>query len=253
MRAAHPFDVAESFIELSRSGMSGGSLAMGFGRALEALGFRHWALCSHIDPLHAPVHSILLHNYPRTWAQRYNEAGLHEIDPVLERAARDPTPFFWDTAFEDQPITAAQRKLLTEAAGFGVIHGYTVPIPLSWLPGTLRASCSVVPDGQVDRRSYSMVQGIATCLYTAMTCGQSDPQGGSSVELSRRERQCLALAAQGKDDWAIGELLHLSHETVHWYFKRLMGRLGMSTRVQAVIWALRTGRLSFGEVLPKFP
>lgn len=253
MRATHPFDVAESFIELSRSGMADRSLAMGFGRALEALGFRHWALCSHIDPLRSPVHSILLHNYPQTWTQRYSEAGLYEIDPVLERAARDPTPFFWDTAFEDQPVTAAQRKLLAEAAGFGVVHGYTVPIHLSWLPGALRASCSVIPAGPVDRRSYSVLPGIAACLYTAMTCARSDPWTESSVELSRRERQCLALAAQGKDDWAIGELLHLSHETVHWYFKRLMGRLGMSTRIQAVVWALRKGQLSFGEILPKSP
>lgn len=253
MRAPHPFDVAESFIELSRGGMTGGSLAVGFGRALETLGFRHWALCSHIDPRHRPQHAILLHNYPQAWAQHYSEAGLYEIDPVLQRAGRDPLPFFWDAAFEGEAVTAAQRKLLEDAAGFGVAHGYTVPIHLSWLPGALRASCSVVPDGAVDRRSYSVVQAIATCLYTALSCPRPLGQVESSVGLSRREHQCLALAAQGKDDWAIGELLHLSHETVHWYLKRLMRRLGMSTRIQAVMWALENGQLSFGEVLPPPP
>lgn len=71
-----------------------------------------------------------------------------------------------------------------------------------------------------------------------------------SVALSRRERQCLALAAQGKDDREIGTRLHLSPETVHWYIKRLMQRLGVRTRIQAIIWALESGQLTFEEVSP---
>lgn len=73
----------------------------------------------------------------------------------------------------------------------------------------------------------------------------------AAIELSRRERQCLSLAAQGKDDWAIGRLLGLSPETVHSYMKRLMQRLGMSTRVQAIVWALETGQISFGDTDPR--
>lgn len=70
----------------------------------------------------------------------------------------------------------------------------------------------------------------------------------ADIELTRRERQCLTLAAQGKDDWTIGRLLDLSPKTVHSYIKRLMGRLGVVTRVQAIVWALRTGQISFDDV-----
>lgn len=73
---------------------------------------------------------------------------------------------------------------------------------------------------------------------------------GLTHHLSRRERQCLSLAAQGKDDWAIGKLLGLSPKTVHSYMKRLMQRLGMRTRVQAIVWALETGQISFRDVQP---
>jgi DNA-binding CsgD family transcriptional regulator len=76
------------------------------------------------------------------------------------------------------------------------------------------------------------------------------PATNPSVELSRRERQCLALAAQGKDDQAIGDRLHLSPETVHWYIKRLMQRLEVNTRIQAIIWALGNGQLTFDDVSP---
>lgn len=71
-----------------------------------------------------------------------------------------------------------------------------------------------------------------------------------AVALSRRERQCLALAARGMDDQAIGDRLHLSPATVHWYIKRLLHRLGVSTRIQAIIWALESGQLTFEEVSP---
>ena len=70
----------------------------------------------------------------------------------------------------------------------------------------------------------------------------------AKVKLSRRERECLSMAAQGKDDWTIGQLLGLSPQTVHSYFKRLMGRLGVRTRVQAVVWALDTGQIAFHDV-----
>jgi DNA-binding CsgD family transcriptional regulator len=78
--------------------------------------------------------------------------------------------------------------------------------------------------------------------------GESSSARNAAIELSRRERQCLSLAAQGKDDWAIGRLLGISPETAHSYMKRLMQRLGMRTRVQAIVWALETGKISFGDL-----
>lgn len=248
----NPFDVAQSFIEFcGRSDMAAAWRMKGFHKAMEDLGFRYWALCSHVDPLDPPVHAILLHNYPAAWVQYYCQAGLHEIDPVLERAGRDPLPFFWDTAFHRQPIPVPQRKLLADAAEFGLVHGYTVPIHLSWLPGALRASCSVVPGtGSIDPRSYVVVASIANAFYATLNRSHITREDPTPIKLSRRERECLALAAQGKNDRAIGELLNLSAQTVHWHLKLLLRRLNLSTRVQAVLWALENGQLSFGEVLP---
>jgi DNA-binding CsgD family transcriptional regulator len=181
--------------------------------------------------------------------QHYSKDKLYEIDPVLQRAECNPMPFFWDLAFHAESITAAQRKILVDATGFGIAHGFTVPIPLSWLPGALRASCSVVPGTNTIRRlNYFMVETIATALYAALNRAQPPRRETTKVQLSRRERQCLSLAAQGKDDWAIGRLLGLSPKTVHSYFKRLLQRLGVRTRVQAIVWALENRQISFGDV-----
>lgn len=247
-----PFDVAQGFIETCESEHSPTSwLTAGFQKSIEALGFRYFACCAHVDPLHPPPQAIMIHNYPAAWVERYSSEKLYETDPVLQRAACNPMPFFWDTALQPKSITPAQRKMLVEAADVGIAHGFTIPIHLSWLPGTLRASCSIVPVSSTVRRiNYFMVETIATAMYALRSRAHQPRRETIEIELSRRERQCLSLAAQGKDDWAIGQLLGLSPKTVHYYVKRLMQRLGVRTRVQAIVWALETGQISFGDVPP---
>lgn len=245
-----PFDVAQSFIELCQGGHPPtGWLTAGFQKSIEALGFRYFACCAHVDPLHPPPQAIMVHNYPSVWVQHYSSQRLYELDPVLQRAECNPMPFFWDTTFRAEPVTAVQQKMLADAMDFGIAHGFTIPIHLSWLPGVHRASCTIVPEAIAVRPlNYFMVETMVTAMYAALNRARASRRQATGVELSRRERQCLSLAAQGKDDWAIGQLLGLSTMTVHSYVKRLMHRLGVRTRVQAIVWALETGQLSYGDM-----
>jgi DNA-binding CsgD family transcriptional regulator len=245
------FDVIQGFIERGETrAPSVGILTAEFRKAVEELGFRHFACCSHVDPLHPPGDAIMMHNYPGGWVRYYSEAKLYALDPVLQRAQRNPLPFFWDAAFRAEPITAAQKRLMTEALGYGIAHGYTVPFHLSWLPGTLRASCSILPDtGPIESRNYVVVQVMATYLYATVSYRRSGAREVNFVELTTRERECLALAAQGKSDWEIGQILHLSENTVHTYFERAKQRLAVATRIQAVVRALMSGQISCGDVL----
>lgn len=64
-------------------------------------------------------------------------------------------PFLWDDPAFRAHLTAQQGKLLAAAGKFGLAHGYTIPIHLSWAPGALFASCSVVPNADaIDARNY---------------------------------------------------------------------------------------------------
>lgn len=243
-------DVVQGFIEYCEAGApTAQGLAEDFPKALEALGFRHFAFCSHVDPLHPPPHAIMMHNYPVAWARHFSEARLHEVDPVLLRAQRVPMPFFWDAAFRAEPMTKLQKTLLAEAAGFGLSHGYTAPLHLSWLPGTLRASCSVVPDNnRIDPRNYPMIDALAMYLYVFLGRTQVPWCMAMPSDLTQRERQCLTLAALGKNDWEIAHVLKLSETTVHTHIERAKRRLGVSTRMQAVVLALRSGDIVYGDV-----
>ncbi len=244
------FDVVQGFLERGETcSPFTDRLAAAFLKAIQTLGFRHFACCSHIDPLHPPPDAIIMHNYPRGWMRTYSESKLYEIDPVLKRAESHPLPFFWDSAFQSTPITKSQKLMLADAAGYGLTHGYTVPLCSSWQPGALRASCSVIPDSlPVDSRNYLAIEVMATYLYFFASRTHPPLLTAARIALTERERQCLALVAQGKGDWTIGRVLGLSESTVHYHIEQLKRRFCVATRTQAVVEALMTGQLSFSDV-----
>jgi DNA-binding CsgD family transcriptional regulator len=72
---------------------------------------------------------------------------------------------------------------------------------------------------------------------------------GTALRLSSRERQCLELAALGKSDWAISQLLDISEHTVHKHIEAAKRRLGVATRVQAIVWAAQRREISLADIL----
>jgi DNA-binding NarL/FixJ family response regulator len=65
-------------------------------------------------------------------------------------------------------------------------------------------------------------------------------------ELSPREREVLALTAEGYSSAEVGKKLFLSPKTIDTYRARLMQKLGLSHRSQLVRFALQTGLLKSG-------
>lgn len=244
------FDVVQGFLESGdRGSPSPDRLAAEFLKAIQALGFRHFACCSHVDPFHPPPEAVMLHNYPGGWVRTYSEAKLYESDPVLKYAESNPLPFFWDGALRSAPMTRSQKTMMADAAGYGLAHGYTVPLRLSWIPGCLRASCTAIPDCEsLDPRSYLAFEVAASYLHFCAARVHSPWLAANPARLTRRELECLVLVAQGKGDWTIGRVLGLGESTVHFHIEQLKRRLRVATRLQAVVQALMSGQISYGEV-----
>lgn len=244
----NPFDLAQSLIEQCRS--PGTNLAAALQRTLGSLGFRYFACCSHVDPLSPPPGAVLLHSYPSDWVRAFHDLRLCDVDPVFSYANRTLSPFFWDETVLRVHLTAKQRRCLAEAKRLGIAHGYTVPLHAPYALRALRASCSVVPDSRaVSPSSYSAVQLLSCFVYEAAS-RRALPGGTAPVRmLPRRERQCLELAAQGKSDWETSVILRLSERTVHNYIEQAKRRLGVVTRVQAILTALDSGQISFGDII----
>jgi len=75
---------------------------------------------------------------------------------------------------------------------------------------------------------------------------QAEEEGGDGKglrELSSREREVLALTAEGYSSSEIGKKLFISPKTVDTYRGRIMQKLGLNHRSELVRFALRVGLL----------
>src|SRR5215475_10608381 len=61
------------------------------------------------------------------------------------------------------------------------------------------------------------------------------------IVFSDRERECIQLAARGHSDTDIGRKLGLSGKTVNAYIERVKIKLGVDTRVEAIVLAVKAG------------
>lgn len=74
--------------------------------------------------------------------------------------------------------------------------------------------------------------------------GCSGAQGvRESTVLTPRETEVLRLIADGADNVSIGRELSISHHTVKRYVKNIFEKLGVHSRVQAAVHAVRVGLL----------
>ena len=62
--------------------------------------------------------------------------------------------------------------------------------------------------------------------------------------LTAQERAVLSLLVQGKRNSSIAEDLYLSTRTVDNHLYRIFAKLGVSSRIEAVLYVLETGLVS---------
>ncbi len=86
--------------------------------------------------------------------------------------------------------------------------------------------------------------GVAERLVEEL--GRPEVEGGPE-RLTERELEVLRLAARGLTNRAIGFQLGISERTVHSHMINIFAKLGVSTRTEAVLKALRLGWISLED------
>jgi DNA-binding NarL/FixJ family response regulator len=104
------------------------------------------------------------------------------------------------------------------------------------------------PRAEVERALRTVAEGgvvvgsaVAHRLTALLTPARNTPPAEDFAELSAREREVLALMADGLDNGQIAERLFLSPKTVRNVVSSIFGKLRTSDRVQVVLRAREAG------------
>ena len=77
--------------------------------------------------------------------------------------------------------------------------------------------------------------------------GDADEQDDASPELTAREQEILGLAAKGMRNREIADRLTISIRTVQVHLSNIFAKLGVGSRTEAVLYALRKGWLTLED------
>ena len=103
----------------------------------------------------------------------------------------------------------------------------------------------------VHRGECSLSPAIA--LKVIRELGQPSPSAIDKDPLTERELEVLRLLARGLSNREIGERLTISGRTVGVHIGHILGKLHLSNRVQAALYAVRAGLATLDETPPPPP
>ncbi|RWP97601.1 autoinducer binding domain-containing protein [Mesorhizobium sp.] len=184
--------------------------------------------------------SVVMWNYPAEWQERYSRMGYAKIDPLIKKGRKEAGPFRWSEVYTDESITEDGRRVLDEAATFGLRSGVTVP--LHGPDDSFRfMSFAQSSDCELQNRAITYLQMAALRFHLMVTKFDTTTASERVHNLSPREIQCIDLVSQGKSSWEIGIILEISRYTVDFHLKNVMRKLDSTSRTLAAVKASKLG------------
>lgn len=185
---------------------------------------------------------LLLNRWPEEWTNRYASRGYLAYDATIRRLISSPEPFRWNELgplVQDNPNA---RRVLAEATEFNLREGYALSLQtldkqtVGFSAGGRHTDMS--PDTQ------GMLTLVATYAIGRAIALKQENVPDAPIILSAREREALQWAAEGKNDWEIGEVMSISEHGADKHMRSVRTKLGAINRTQAVAEAIRRGLIA---------
>ncbi len=201
------------------------------------------------DIANPEVRGKSISNTPAGFVEMSKSLNLARRDPVMRRLMQENAPFIWDRkTYESEGV----GDLWEAQAPWGYSTGIAVSLRLDkdsrFLIGIDRPT--KLPRG--DRVLTELLDGFQTLAVHAQLAAQRlFPPGGlirmeavdTSFRLSDKEREVMLHAKQGRTAWHTSQLMSITERTVNFHLQEVMKRLGVSSKMQAVVALIERGLL----------
>ena len=184
-----------------------------------------------------------LGNTPEAFAATFASTGVGQRDPVLRRLKRLSAPFVYD---QSMYVNEQAADLWEVQALFGYKTGIAMALHLPggkhFIMGVDRDQPLPVDEMILTRMMADLqllavhAQDSAVRLLAPQVLGLRD-----APRLSSREIEILKWTAEGKSAWAVSQILNISEHNVKYHVKKLLGKLSVNTKHQAVARAKLLG------------
>lgn len=220
-------------------------------RAVGEIGFDRYAYCALTGhdrylPGNKPAPAIAL-NFPTSWTDYYFERRYQSIDPVIVNAPQIAGPFLWDSMAARYRLTHRQKAVMNQAKEAKLCDGVGVP-----LHGPFASCCLLTfaagerhPDAPHFLNHLAMLAAQFHLAYSEV--GRADVEPRVIPDLTARERECLQWLSTGLSRSDVGEILHLSENTVSFHVKNLFLKLETNSTILAIVKAIRFRQITLWD------
>jgi len=215
-------------------------------RAVHPLGIDYWFYAVDLPLVNDHPNQLHIGTYPEAWLQRYVEMDYISIDPIISHCHDHATPMIWNEAQSHHrrivdPHLQKIRHLFSEAREHGLGCGVSVPLHGPGLSWGLMSFASRDTSSTNYNALMAELHLVAHFVHEAARRFARSKTPSQLPSLTKRERECLSWAAEGKTSWEIGQLLNISERTSIFHLQNATHKLGVSGRQAAIARAISLG------------
>ncbi|GEK12290.1 autoinducer binding domain-containing protein [Aliivibrio fischeri] len=186
----------------------------------------------------------ILDNYPKKWRQYYDDANLIQCDPIVDYSNSNHSPVNWST-FENDVINKKHPNVIKEAKTSGLVTGFSFPIH------TANNGFGMLSFAHSSKDKYQDSLFLHACMnIPAIIPFLIDNYRKINIaheklnsDVTKREKECLVWACEGKSTWDISKILGCSERTVTFHLTNAQMKLNTTNRCQSISKAILTGAI----------
>jgi DNA-binding CsgD family transcriptional regulator len=213
--------------------------------AIVDMGLAHVAYAAVNLPSIKHARPLIAVTYAPEWQKHYVQSNYVNIDPVVRAGLGGILPVDWSTIESDDPLVL---KFFGEAQEFKIGRaGLSFPIRGRHNEFALFSVSANLGPREWEQRKNSLSRDLMLLAYQFHDWAlkvEGIKRNDFVNMLSVREKDCLRWRAEGKTDWEISQLVHISERTVKFHLESSRAKLGASNTIHAVAKAIGHGLIS---------